>query len=597
MLLAEPLRDCTDALLKTLDEDMRRKKPVKSSQPRPVVEIDESEDFDIICQMRKQKNGEKFKKLYDDGDTGDYKSQSEADAALCTLLAYRVGPNPKVIDRLFRKSALYREKWEREDYSSTTIEYGIRAREAPYFIKFNPKNGKPSVSVPLLARYVRENLTYILVRDNGKQGMLKYVYEKGCYRLYSSDMFMGVIKKFIEDYDEELVKSQVNEVLQHINTDLNYKSQDALNSNESIINFNNGILCVTANGLKIREHNPEILSTIQIPCKWTGMKSPTPNFDRYMETLCDGDEDVKELLMEFIGACISNVKGWRMKKSLFLVGDGSTGKSQLKSLVERLLGRGNFIGIDLKEIEARFGTGAVYGTRLAGSSDMSFMTVDELKTFKKMTGGDSLYAEFKGQQAFEFTYNGLLWFCMNKLPRFGGDDGQWVYDRIMVVNCPNVIPAEKQDRYLLEKMYEERESIVFKAVKALQRVIRNGYSFTEPQSVIDARTEYRSSNSTVICFFNECMCPWPEKGINSHCTTGRVYKVYRAWCLINNNGYAKSARDFRDDIANYLGGSYADITTRRKGNTYYRDYTLTEDIKHQYAKDYGYEEEEFLVPD
>lgn len=31
------------------------------------------------------------------------------------------------------------------------------------------------------------------------------------------------------------------------------------------------------------------------------------------------------------------------------------------------------------------------------------MYMDELKTFKKITGGDSLYAEFKGQQAFEFT--------------------------------------------------------------------------------------------------------------------------------------------------------------------------------------------------
>ena len=36
---------------------------------------------------------------------------------------------------------------------------------------------------------------------------------------------------------------------------------------------------------------------------------------------------------------------------------------------------------------------------------MSFLSVEELKTFKKMTGGDSLFAEFKGQQAFEFTYN------------------------------------------------------------------------------------------------------------------------------------------------------------------------------------------------
>ena len=54
-----------------------------------------------------------------------------------------------------------------------------------------------------------------------------------------------------------------------------------------------------------------------------------------MHTLTNGDARLQQLLLEFIGACISNIKGWRMKKALFLVGDGNTGKSQLKSLVER----------------------------------------------------------------------------------------------------------------------------------------------------------------------------------------------------------------------------------------------------------------------
>lgn len=83
-----------------------------------------------------------------------------------------------------------------------------------------------------------------------------------------------------------------------------------------------------------------------------------------------------------------------------MVGNGDTGKSQLKSLVEKLLGRGNFIGIDLKEIEARFGTGAIYGTRLAGSSDMSFLSVNELKAFKMITGGDAISQSSKGCRAF-----------------------------------------------------------------------------------------------------------------------------------------------------------------------------------------------------
>lgn len=97
-----------------------------------------------------------------------------------------------------------------------------------------------------------------------------------------------------------------------------------------------------------------------------------------------------------------------MKKALFLIGDGNTGKSQLKVLTEHLLGKGNYIGIDIGEIEARFGTGAVYGTRLAGSSDISFLSSNELRTFKSMTGGDSIFAEFKGQPGFAYTYNAVV---------------------------------------------------------------------------------------------------------------------------------------------------------------------------------------------
>ena len=591
-----PLQDCTNALLLTLDKDMRRKEKEKYSEKR---DGGHKEFFDIISGLRKQKNGEKFSRLYDKGDYSDYGSPSEADCALCAMIAFRTGPDPELIDRVFRSSALYREKWERDDYRDATIAAGIEAchgaflrskMEHPDFIRFHAETGEPYIVVPLLAKHVRENLHYILVRDNGKQGMLKYVYEGGCYRLYSNDMLMGVIKQYIADYDEELIKmSKVNEVLKQITTDLRYIGQDELNANETLINFKNGLLSVSEDSLQLIPHTPTVFSTIQIPCDWTGEPKPTPVFDAYMHTLTNGDKALEHLLLEFIGACISNIKGWRMKKALILVGDGDTGKSQLKSLVERLLGKGNFIGIDLKEIEARFGTGAIYGTRLAGSSDMSFLSVDELKTFKKITGGDSLYAEFKGQQAFEFTYNGLLWFCMNRLPKFGGDNGQWVYNRIMVVRCPNVIPKEKQDKQLLDKLYAERDGIVFKAIRALQTVIRNGYRFSEPESVTAARDHYMSENSTVISFFNECMCPLPDGKIDLHCTTGRIYRIYVAWCRENNNGYAKTAREFREELSAYLGRSHVEMTTRQKGNTYYRDFSLTQEAKAQFSREYGYD--------
>lgn len=61
------------------------------------------------------------------------------------------------------------------------------------------------MSVPLLAKYVREHLQYLIVRDNTNGGTIIYVYENGCYRLCGKDNFKD-IKGYITDYDEELLR-------------------------------------------------------------------------------------------------------------------------------------------------------------------------------------------------------------------------------------------------------------------------------------------------------------------------------------------------------------------------------------------------------
>ena len=576
-ILNVPLKDCTDAVIDTLNRYMRKGKLNKADK-----QIDK-----LIKDLRSQSNGAKFSRLFDKGEMDNCTDHSKMDAVLCGMIASRT-EDPVQIDAVFRKSALYRDKWERSDYREQTITWGINTyrkrkkkwKTIPPFIKID-KNGKASVSAPLLARYTREHLDYLLVRDNGTQAIMKYVYKDGVYTLYDTTMLQGEIVRFISEYNEELVKmNTVKEVVNILLSDLEYTAQEELNADESIINFQNGLLKIGIDGTELIPHDPQVLSTIQIPCNWNTAPIPTPVFDQYISTLTNGDKAVEQLLLEYIGACISNIQGWRMKKTLFLVGSGNTGKSQLKSLTEKLLGNGNFVGIDLSEIEARFGTGTIYGKRLAGSSDMSFMSIGEIKTLKRISGGDSIHAEFKGQQSFQYTYKGLTWFCMNKLPKFSGDTGQWVYDRIIVVDCPNVIPVEQQDKQLLDKMFAEREGIVQKAVAALQRVITNGYRFTEPDSVQLARAEYQKTNSTVITFFAECMCPWPDGKIDIYsCTTGKIHKAYLEWCKQNNNGHAKSGKEFRDELAAYLATTFADMTTRRNGNTFYKDYTLTNEAK------------------
>jgi hypothetical protein len=69
------------------------------------------QDKEIIRKAAAAKNGDKFKRLFFDGDTSGYRSQSEAELALCNLLHFQAGDNPAQIDRLVRQSALMRTKW------------------------------------------------------------------------------------------------------------------------------------------------------------------------------------------------------------------------------------------------------------------------------------------------------------------------------------------------------------------------------------------------------------------------------------------------------------------------------------------------------
>ncbi|MGB4331743.1 MAG: primase-like DNA-binding domain-containing protein, partial [Bacilli bacterium] len=72
-------------------------------------------------------------------------------------------------------------------------------------------------------------------------------------------------------------------------------------------------------------------------------------------------------------------------------------------------------------------------------------------------------------------------------------------------------------------------------------------------------------NNTVITFYEECMQERPNLKIKDNCTTGKVYNVYKAWCMDNNHGYAKTAKEFRDELASFLNASHADLITRRNG--------------------------------
>lgn len=110
-----PVRRVTSADLEEfLDKYMRRK---AFKAPETLT------DDQIIA---KASQSEKFCALFR-GDTTAYNNDhSSADLALCNILAFWTGKDEAQMDRVFRKSGLYREKWERSDYRNNTIQCALR---------------------------------------------------------------------------------------------------------------------------------------------------------------------------------------------------------------------------------------------------------------------------------------------------------------------------------------------------------------------------------------------------------------------------------------------------------------------------------------
>jgi primase-polymerase (primpol)-like protein len=83
-------------------------------------------DDELIEKAMNAANGEKFRALWQ-GDTSDYPSHSEADQALCNMLAFWTGGDKQRIERLFNQSGLVRDKWrDREDYRDCTTQNAIQ---------------------------------------------------------------------------------------------------------------------------------------------------------------------------------------------------------------------------------------------------------------------------------------------------------------------------------------------------------------------------------------------------------------------------------------------------------------------------------------
>ena len=110
-----------------------RKRKTKKTARRVVLT-----DEQVLEKARAAQNAEDFTALWEGRWQEKFASQSEADLALCCALAFWTGRDREQMDRLFRQSALFREKWDKvhhadgATYGEETLEQAIALTENVY---------------------------------------------------------------------------------------------------------------------------------------------------------------------------------------------------------------------------------------------------------------------------------------------------------------------------------------------------------------------------------------------------------------------------------------------------------------------------------
>lgn len=409
--------------------------------------------------------------------------------------------------------------------------------------------------------YLKETLNIRSVKLGHSKGIVLYRYNpKGRYELWTESDAKADIKEYIPIRIRK--PYQTDMIYKEFCTERADTEESQFNADENIVNFQNGILDLKTG--KLLPHDPKYLSTIQLNCNYIENVKPS-QLKRILDFLkyaTGGNADDIATILEVIGLIVTNVYGWRFKQLLIILGAGDTGKSKLMKLVIEIIREENFFATDMNKINSQFGRAGIVGKRLVGSGDMSISRVDSMETIKELTGGDRINVEAKFQNSYTTEFRGFLWFNTNKLPTFGGDHGEHIFERLLILSFDNVVPKEKRDPNIVEKLLKEKDALVSLSIEYLKKAIDRGHKFTESDRTKKNREKYERRINSLKFFIKE-RCKLGEGR-----TSTTLFKAeYKKFCKEND-----LMEERTNNISKMLETEFG--ITKKKSNREYYELTI-----------------------
>lgn len=287
-----------------------------------------------------------------------------------------------------------------------------------------------------------------------------------------------------------------------------------------LVNVANGMLNPLTG--ELTRHHPDLLSSVQLPIPWQP-EAACPVFDRWVNEVAGA---LAEDLLEAAGLILETRPG-RQRKALFLHGPSRSGKSTFLRLLEAIVGDAQRSAVTLHQLGSdTFAAADLSGSVLNCAADLSAGHLDDVSTFKMLTGDDPVRAQRKYGQPFTFKSRALFVFSANNIPTATEVSTAYL-NRIRPVPFPASFEGH-EDPSIEDKLLDELPGILVRLVEGYRRhVARGGYADTDATRA--AAAQFARSSDRVRLFLAETCTATPDDWE----TRSAVWDAFVAWCQDN----------------------------------------------------------------
>lgn len=388
---------------------------------------------------------------------------------------------------------------------------------------FGGRGRRGELLVQNIVSYIIQECQFITVRDATGRLPHIYAYQDGYYKLNGEDLIVQEIKKIFNNQSIPYKIRYKNEILDYIKTE-NIVERDEINPPKHLLNLNNGIYNVDT--CKLTPHDPQHYFLYKIPWDYDP-KAKCSKVMRYLNSTLK--PEFIELTQEIFGYCL--MFDYRHAAIFYLYGTGGNGKKIWTKILEHMLGPKNVSNKSVDSlVRHRFTSALLYGKLANICGELTSSILQNTDMLKSLSGGDSIQAEFKGKDGFDFENKAKIITACNSVPDCIDMTYGW-YDRQYIIPFLKKFRYSKQeDTELLDKLLIEKEmrGLLIWALEGMHRLLKNK-TFSYPQDKKDRYLMYQqNTNYFVKKFYTK------TSDFSDIIESDKIYKHYCKWCEENN---------------------------------------------------------------